>query len=196
MKTNSKLYNPYQISRMSDAEIRAAYSRLRSVANKRLSRLQQQNLGMTARTGYRFPTIKQVEESSKATIASELADVSKFLKDERTTVSGEKKFLKNFQEILEEKGFGELADTPDKIYETLSFMDEVRDLHKEMQLPPSDILKMLKEGERLDVPKEKLIDNIEFFLSHLEDLEKVQPSKGGRTFSQKRINSLIKKWEK
>lgn len=196
MKTNNKLYNPYQISKMSDAEIRAEYSRLRSIANKRLNRLQEQNLGMTARTGYRFPTIKQVVGSSKSTVASELADVSMFLRDDRTTVSGEKKFLKDFQEILEDKGFGELADTPDKIYETLSFMDEVRDLHKEIQLPPSDILKMLQEGERLDIPKEKLIDNIEFFLSHLEDLKKIQPSEGGRTFSQEQIDALIEKWEK
>ena len=92
-----KLYSPYQISSMKESDIRKAYSELRSVANKRLSRLENQGLGMTARTGYRFPTIKNIEESSKATIASELADVSKFLRDPRTTVTGEKEFLRNFR---------------------------------------------------------------------------------------------------
>ena len=196
MKTNNKLYNPYQISKMSDAEIRAAYSRLRSVANKRLNRLQQQNLGMTARTGYRFPTIKQVEGSSKSTIASELADVSKFLKDERTTVSGEKKFLKGFQEMMIDKGYGELVETADDAYRTIEFLEDLRELHKDKLLPSGDALDALAEAERLNMSKDKLMDNLEIFVDHLEDLRSVRPSKGGRTFSNKRINNLLKKWEK
>lgn len=193
----AKLYTPYQMSRMTDKEIRAAYSELRSIANKRLGRLEAQGLNMTARTGYRFPTIKNIEQSSRATVASELADVSKFLRDElHSTLRGEKQFINEFQELMKEKGFGDLADTPDKIYETLQFLEEVREQHKEVQLPPSDVLKMLQEGERLDISKEKLMDNIEFFLSNLEKMESIKPTPGGKSFSQRRINNLIKKWEK
>ena len=191
---NRKLYSPYQISNMSESAIRKAYSELRSIANKRLGRLEKQGLGMTARTGYKFPTIKNIEESSKATIASELADVSKFLRDPRTTVTGEKQFLNNFKEMMTEKGYSDLVETPDKIYKTLQFMEEIRDTNNNRLLPSGDVLDVLQQAERLKIPTEKLKDNIDLFVQHLDDLENVQPTKGGRTFSSRRLNALIKKW--
>ena len=190
----SKLYSPYQISNMSESAIRKAYSELRSVANKRLGRLEQQGLGMTARTGYKFPTIKNIEESSKATIASELADVSKFLRDPRTTVTGEKEFLKNFKEMMTEKGYSDLVETPEDIYKTLQFMEEIRDTNNNRLLPSGDVLDVMQQAERLKIPMEKLKDNIDIFVQHLDELENVQPTKGGRTFSSRRLNALIKKW--
>lgn len=190
----SKLYSPYQISNMSESAIRKAYSELRSVANKRLGRLEKQGLGMTARTGYKFPTIKNIEESSKATIASELADVSKFLRDPRTTVTGEKEFLKNFKEMMTEKGYSDLVETPEDIYKTLQFMEEIRDTNNNRLLPSGDVLDVMQQAERLKIPMEKLKDNIDIFVQHLDELENVQPTKGGRTFSSRRLNALIKKW--
>ena len=194
MAGKRKLYSPYQISNMSESAIRKAYSELRSIANKRLARLENQGLGMTARTGYKFPTIRNIEESSKATIASELADVSKFLRDPRTTVSGEKQFLNNFREMMTEKGYSDLVDTPDDIYRTLQFMEEIRDTNNNRLLPSGDVLDVLQHAERLKIPTEKLKDNIDLFVQHLDDLEDVQPTKGGRTFSSQRLNALIRKW--
>lgn len=192
----AKLFTPYQLSKMTDAAIRKAYSSLRSVANKRLGRLESQGLGKTARTGYKFPTIKSIEESSKATVASMLADVSKFLRDERTTVRGEKKFLNDFQEMMTEKGFGDLVETPDEIYRTLEFLEELREVYDDKMFSSGDALDALQEAERLNIPKEKLFDNIDMFISHLEELRNVKPSKGGAEFSSRRINNLIKKWTK
>ena len=191
---NRKLYSPYQISNMSESAIRKAYSELRSIANKRLARLENQGLGMTARTGYKFPTIRNIEESSKATIASELADVSKFLRDPRTTVTGEKQFLTNFREMMTEKGYADLVDTPDDIYKTLEFMEEIRDTNNNRLLPSGDVLDVLQQAERLKIPTEKLKDNIDIFVQHLDELENVKPTKGGRTFSSQRLNALIRKW--
>ena len=194
MAGKRKLYSPYQISNMSESAIRKAYSELRSIANKRLARLENQGLGMTARTGYKFPTIRNIEESSKATIASELADVSKFLRDPRTTVSGEKQFLNNFREMMTEKGYADLVDTPDDIYKTLEFMEEIRDTNNNRLLPSGDVLDVLQQAERLKIPTEKLKDNIDIFVQHLDELENVRPTKGGRTFSSQRLNALIRKW--
>ena len=192
----AKLFTPYQMSKMTDAAIRKAYSSLRSVANKRLGRLESQGLGKTARTGYKFPTIKSIEESSKATVASMLADVSKFLRDERTTVRGEKKFLNDFQEMMTEKGFGDLVETPDEIYRTLEFLEELREVYDDKMFSSGDALDALQEAERLNIPKDKLFENIDMFISHLEELRNVKPSKGGAEFSSRRINNLIKKWTK
>ena len=191
----SKLYSPWQISRMTDAEINKAYSTLRSVANKRLERMQAQNIGMTARTGYRFPTIAQVNESSRATVASELADVSQFLRSERTTVTGEKRFLADFVESMESKGYGELVQNIDDIYNTIEFMDQMREEYSSKIFDSGDTLDVLQQAQRLKIPPEKLKQNFDFFRSHLTEMEQLKPSKGGREFSQRRINNLIKKWK-
>lgn len=189
-----KLFTPYQLASMTDAAIRKEYSKLRSIANKRLGRLQAQGLGKSARSGYRFPTIKDIESSSRATVASELADVSRFLRDPRTTVTGEKSFLENFKEMMSEKGYADLVETPDDVYKVLDFMEEIREQNNNKVLPSGDALDALQQVQRLKIPMERFKENIDLFVQHLDDLENVQPTKGGRKFSTQRLNALIRKW--
>ena len=189
-----KLFTPYQLASMTDAAIRKEYSKLRSIANKRLGRLQAQGLGKTARSGYKFPTIKDIESSSRATVASELADVSRFLRDPRTTVTGEKSFLENFKEMMIEKGYADLVETPDDVYKVLDFMEEIREENNNKVLPSGDALDALQQAQRLKIPMDRFKENIDLFVQHLDDLENVQPTKGGRKFSTQRLNALIRKW--
>ena len=189
-----KLFTPYQLASMTDAAIRTEYSKLRSIANKRLGRLQAQGLGKTARSGYKFPTIKDIESSSRATVASELADVSRFLRDPRTTVTGEKSFLENFKEMMTEKGYVDLVETPDDVYKVLEFMEEIREENNNKVLPSGDALDALQQAQRLKIPMDRFKENIDLFVQHLDDLENVQPTKGGRKFSTQRLNALIRKW--
>lgn len=179
---------------MSESAIRKAYSELRSIANKRLGRLEKQGIGMTARTGYKFPTIRNIEESSKATIASELADVSKFLRDPKSTVTGEKEFLRNFKEMMTEKGYGDLVETPEEIYNVIDLMEEIRETNNDKIISSGDALDALQQAQRLKIPIEKFKENIDLFVNHLDELEDIKPTKGGRKFSSQRLNALIRKW--
>jgi len=197
MKKNReyRLYTPYQMSNMSESAIRKAYSELRSIANKRLGRLEKQGLGMTARTGYKFPTISNIESSSKMTVASQLADVSKFLRDPRTTVTGEKQFLADFKEMMTEKGYPDLVSDVEQIYRTIEFMEEIRETNSNKVLPSGDALDALQQAERLKIPMDKFKENIDMFVQHLDELEDIKPTKGGRKFSSQRLNALIRKWK-
>ena len=189
-------FTPYKIKKMTESEIRAEYSKLRSVANKRLGRMQKLNIGMKAREGFRFPTIKEIETGGIFSVGSMLADVSKWVFDYRSSVTGEKQFLSDFQEMFTEKGYGDLVNTPEQIYTTIKFLETIREDYNDQLLPSGDALDALQQAERLKIPHEKLLENIDLFVAHLDDLENVQPTKGGRTFSQRRLNALIKKWEK
>lgn len=189
-------YTPYKIKKMTESEIRAEYSKLRSVANKRLARMQKLNIGMKAREGFRFPTIKEIETGGVFSINSMLADVSKWVSDYRSSVTGEKRFLNDFQEMFIEKGYGDLVKTPEQIYTTIKFLESIREDYNDQLLPSGDALDALQQAERLKIPHEKLLENIDLFVAHLDDLENVQPTKGGRTFSSRRLNALIRKWEK
>lgn len=192
----SKLYTPYQIEKMSDAAINKAYSQLRSVANKRLQRMEAQNIGRRAREGFRFPTIKDIEQSSKWSMESQLADVSRFLRSDRTTVTGEKKFLNEFQQQMQEKGYGDLVETVDDIYHTIDFMEQMREQYSDKVFDSGDALDAYQHAQALGIPKEKIKDNIEIFISHVDEFTNIQPNRNGKPIGQKRLNNLIKKWTK
>lgn len=197
-----ELYTPIKMESMTEAQIKAEYSKLRSVANKRLQRLDSAGIGMKALSGYRFPTIAQIQSSSKSTVASELANVSRWLGDYRSTITGERQFISEFKEMMQGKGYGSLVETPEDVYKVVGLLDDLRDKYKNdllryrSGLTDKDIFDALQQAQRLNMPVEALKQNIELFVANMDALEKVQPTKGGRTFSSSRINSLVRKWTK
>lgn len=199
------IYTPYKMESMTEAQIRAEYSKLRSVANKRLQRLDSAGIGMRALSGYRFPTIAQIESSSKDTVASELANVSRWLGDYRSTITGERQFLEEFRSMMRSKNDGmyaSLVETVQGTYELIGLLDDLRERYKNdllryrSGLTDKDIYDALQQAQRLNMPIDALKQNIELFVANMDALEKVQPTKGGRTFSSSRINSLVRKWKK
>lgn len=195
-----ELYTPIKMESMTEAQIRAEYSKLRSVANKRLQRLDSAGIGMRALSGYRFPTINQIESSSKDTVASELANVSRWLGDYRSTLTGEGQFISEFQEMMRGKDYGSLVETPEDVYKVIGLLDDLREKYKNdllryrSGLTDKDIFDALQQAQRLNMPVEALKQNIELFVANMDALEKVQPTKGGRTFSSSRVNALVRKW--
>ena len=199
------IYTPYKMESMTEAQIKAEYSKLRSVANKRLQRLDSAGIGMRALSGYRFPTIAQIQSSSKSTVASELANVSRWLGDYRSTITGERQFLEEFRSMMRSKNDGmyaSLVETVQGTYELIGLLDDLREKYKNdllryrSGLTDKDIYDALQQAQRLNMPIDALKQNIELFVANMDALEKVQPTKGGRTFSSRRINSLVRKWTK
>lgn len=196
------IYTPYKMESMTEAQIKAEYSKLRSVANKRLQRLDSAGIGMRALYGYRFPTIAQIESSSKDTVASELANVSRWLGDYRSTLTGERQFISEFQEMMRSKDYGSLVETPEDVYKVIGLLDDLREKYKNdllryrSGLTDKDIFDALQQAQRLNMPVEALKQNIELFVANMDALEKVKPTKGGGTFSSSRVNALVRKWTK
>ena len=182
-----EVYTPYNMGSMTEKQIRAEYSKLRSVANKRLQRLQESGIGMKALKGYKFPTIAQIESSSKSTVSSELASVSRWLSDYRSTITGEKQFISEFQDMMQGKGYGDLVKTPEDVYKVVEMLDDLREKHKNdllkyrAGLTDQDIFDALQQAQRLKIPVDALKKNIELFVA---------------TFGSNRINALVRKWTK
>lgn len=186
--------NPYKISKMSLSEINKEYTRLRAIANKRIARLEQAGMRAWGReSGIPFATIQQIKESSKWDVASQLAEVSRFLR-KRSTVTTERRYLESFSDIMKSKGYGSLVATYSDAYALMDFMEEMREQYSDKVFDSGDALDVLKEAERLKIPLDKVKANFEEFMAHVDELEKVNPSKNGTEFSQRRINNLIKKW--
>lgn len=179
-----------QIRTASDSLIRKMYSEFRSVANKRIQRVNKAGL----RGGSMFPTIQQINDTGKMSIRSALADVQKFLRSERTTLTGQKRFMNEFRETMIEKGYSDLVSTNEDIYQMLDYMDYLREQYNDKLFDSGDALDVLQQGQRLNIPPEKLKENFDLFASNLDKMEKLRRSPGGKEFSQSRINKLIKKW--
>lgn len=191
--TRSEFIRPSDISKMSESQVRKLYSEYRSIANKRINRLTEQGLD---RGRNKFATIKEIAASDRKSYQSALADVVTFLRSDKTTVTGQKKFLSDFRSMMESKGYGDLVKTNADIYSVIDFMESMREQYSDKIFDSGDALDVLKESQRLRIPKEKVIKYFDEFAINLSELEKVKPSRNGKEFSQRRIRTLINKWTK
>ena len=107
---------------ISDKTLRAEYSRLRSIANKRLQRMEgkEEATGTYDRLPDQFPKLKGM---SRADVVRALGDVSRFLTAERGSISGIRYSNKKIQQSLKERGI----DVPkDQIAKFGSFMNAMK----------------------------------------------------------------------
>lgn len=181
------LFFPYEIARLTNKQIRREYSKLRSTANKRLQRLQEAGLGVHG--SFRFP---KIAGRSNEQLEADLADVSRFLRDERTTVTGERKFVKGELEMLHEKGY-EFVNR-ENFYDFINFMEEKRQEVGGKIFDSGDAADVFNEGQRLNIPVNVLKKNFDYFAQNLAAMEKVQPIKTDRTVRFSDIKRKMKRF--
>lgn len=89
----------------SDAVLRSEYSRLRSIAMKRLSRMQgkAEAAETLAQHAEGFPTLKEIG-SDRADVVTALGDLSRFLSAKRSSISGIRESNKRITAALQAKG--------------------------------------------------------------------------------------------
>lgn len=184
-----KLFFPWQIERMTNKEIRREYSKLRSTANKRLRRLQDAGLG--GRGDFRFPKLEDIKDSN---VHSKLADVSRFLRDERTTVKGEKKFIEHEIEMLHEKKYYFIDRS--NIYDFIDFMEERRNEVAGMKYDSTDDVDVYNEAQRLNIPTKVLKKNFDFFRDNISAMEDVEPIKTEKRITFSMIKRKMQRWMK
>ena len=182
-----RLFTPWQIGQLTNKQIRQEYSRLRSTANKRLSRLQEAGLG--SRGGYRFPVLKG---RSNEQIAADLADVSRFLRDPRTTVTGEREFVKKEIGMLHERGYDFVNRT--NFYDFIDFMESKREEVGNKLFDSGDAADVFNEGQRLKIPVEVLKKNFDFFADNLAAMERTKPIKSERKVTFSAIKRKMKRF--
>jgi len=182
---------PAKIKKMTTAEINKEYSRLRSIANKRIGRLARQGL---TKNVTKFATIQQIKDSSKWDVVSQLAEVSRFLRMKESTVTGAKEKIDDFNSSIINMGYGNLVNSIEDSLKLMAYFDALREKISDKLYDSGDALDVYEQGQRLNIPVEKLIEHYEEFATNLSQMEKLKPSRNGKEFSQRRINNLIKKW--
>lgn len=190
----SKLFSPYQIHKMDSGAINKAYSELRSIANKRLQRMQAQGLGVRAREGFRFPTIKQIQESSKDTVSAALADVSRWLSQPQSTIRGERRKIAEFRESMADMGYSDLTTTLDDTYRLMQYLEDLREQYSNDLYDSGDALDVYQHAQDLGISPEVFEKNMDLFYENHREFLSISVNKNGRAIGAKRLQNTINKW--
>lgn len=118
-------YGPEGIQWADAADYRAEYSRLRSIAQKRIARLKGTEFAQSAifrqnRDG--FLTVRQA--SAQGVLAEEMAALRAFLLDDQSTITGARERKSKTLATLHERGYNFVTDT--NYWDYVRFMDWVR----------------------------------------------------------------------
>lgn len=191
-----KLFTPYQIHKMTSGAVNKAYSAMRSIANKRLQRMEAQGLGMRAREGFRFPTIKQIQESSKDTVSAALADVSKWLSQPQSTIRGERQKIAEFRESMAEMGYSDLTTTIDDTYRLMQYLEDLREQYSNDLYDSGDALDVYQHAQDLGISPEEFEKNMNLFYENHNAFLSIPVNKNGRAIGAKRLHNTINKWKR
>ena len=162
-----KTYFPYQIERMSNRDIRKAYSDLRKTANKRLANLEKNNLGGYG--AFRFAKLEQIHADD---VGQELAELSRFMRDPRHTVRGARSHRDNILDALHEKpGFEDINESNFRAW--TEYMDHLREKYGNKLFDSGDATDVFMEAERLDLPANIIKNHYNLFKNNLEEIRKI-----------------------
>lgn len=175
----AKLYFPFQIHDMQPADIRAAYIKLRKAANQRLTRMERAGLG--TKGSWRFPKVKDLSEKQ---MAEQLAKASRYMRDPRHTVPGERKFMRDeLQKLHEEYGYDWINES--NFYDFVDFMDDLREQYGNKAFDSGDAADVYNNSQKIGIDPEIVKENFDYFAENLSALERMKPvrSAGGATLS-------------
>lgn len=183
---------PRDLIKMSESEKRKEYSRLRTIANKRIKRRAEARL--KGRTDY-FPTLKSIDRSRKVNIDSELLRVSGFTSTKQTTLSMVRKRIKLFQERMK-KHYPSLVASEQKALKAMRFMMAVREKIGDKNYDSGVAMDVLEQGERLNIPESKLLEHYEVWADNIEKMEDIPtPESKKNVVTNTELDQMVKRWE-
>lgn len=195
LKYNAEWYLPSNTlsKTISDRTIRAEYTRLRDIAQKRIKRLGQSEWASTELyRKYRggFPKLSEI--SNNTNLSYKLSELARFVSAKTTTVSGLrqqrarslKQLHKHGYTFVNEKNFRRFGE----------FMELYRETTAARKQRPSDmIVELYFQTERLGLDPAAVEKDFNFYLENLDDMKQIQPIKGKTAGSAKAIRQKIRR---
>ena len=191
---NENYYTPAYLlnsGRVSDKEMRAEYSRLRSIARKRLERFQGtmwQDTQVYRKYKDAFPQVKGI--TSNREMAYRLSAVYQFLNLRAGSVSALNKRMQKVISTLHKNGYTFV--NKGNFRQFTDFMDEYRAQKLDKLYDSKDVADVFSHAERLKVDPMKLYEDFMFWMDNRKILAGLQPTKA----KQQNINRLRRRVEK
>ena len=196
-------YNPLNLSRNYDiSQLRAEYSRMRDNLRR--------NVGRIEKSG-EFPTVQVLKEYSnfgpagkydQLQLAMKLSELESVLSANTSTLTGLKEQRKEVISTLQDRGFTNINKSNFTDY--IKFMDSTRVLalsimrysyNRYGQAVGADRnkrLELFNLGQAKRITTNSLIKDFRFYMSHLDEIEKLPDRKKGRKLGIKAIKNRLK----
>lgn len=126
VKIPAKDFETQKLMKYSEAELRKEYTRLRGIANKRLTTFEKSEF--TESETYRYNRgryVKLDEIKNKSELVDLLIDAKRFTTGERGSVTGQKRIRADYIASMQEKGFDWVNES--NYFEWLDFLQFVKE---------------------------------------------------------------------
>lgn len=129
--TSKDFYSPSDLKHVSERDMRKEYTKLRDIAQKRLKRLMKNDpdnieLEYHPQGFKKLGDIESVQE-----LRNRLADLSRFINKESSTIAGQKKIAKKREQVLIDKGYLTGKEEPEYKKKLMKFVNYIEDVLNE-----------------------------------------------------------------
>lgn len=187
--------------RVTEADARKEYTRLRDIAQKRLKRMGQSMFRDTQ--AYRlnvdaYPKLKDIRIGKRgrpsADLAYKLSALARFVAAEQGSVAGMTRIMEKNLKTLHSHGFTFV--TKQNYLNFARFMEEwrVQGLNKEYD--SGDAVDLYEQVERHRMNPARVAEKFEYWLQNRQELEQLRPSKSKGTQSSKKVKDRIERAKK
>ena len=200
LKYQPEWYTPAALmsGRVTEADARKEYTRLRDIAQKRLKRMGQSMFRDTQ--VYRlnkdaYPVLKEIKAGRNgrpsADLAYKLSALSRFVTSEQGSVAGMQRIMRKNLQTLHEHGYTFVQ--PENYVNFGKFMEEWRAQGLDKEYDSGDAADLYEQVERHKMDPEKVAERFQYWLENRQELENLKPSKGKSAGSARRIRERIER---
>lgn len=147
-----------------EAEVRKEYSRLRSIARKRLERLGKSEFSSSQAYQMNKKGFKPIAQLQGQQLYYNLNALMRFLTAKSSTVTGQKEIRKKQIETFHEHGYTFINVSNYTMF--IDFMETVREVTKDLNLPSEEIAEFFGSDFKKSVSVEKLVQD---FGAYIDD---------------------------
>ena len=183
----AELYFPFQIRDMDKKAVQHAYANMRKAANQRLTRMERAGLGVKGT--WRFPKVRDLNEKQ---MREALAEASRYMRDPRHTVPGERKFMQDeLRKLREEYGYDWIDES--NFYAFVDFMDDLREQYGNKAFDSGDAADVFNNSQKIGIDPEVVKENFGYFAEHLAELERMKPVRSEKGATLPEIKRKIRR---
>lgn len=183
-------YTPANLREKPMKEVRAEYSRLRSIARKRLNRLA--NSEFSGSQAYRmnrnlYVPLKDIKDSR--TLYSKLTMLSRFIVSEQSTVTGQSRIRDKTISTLHERGYTMVNKF--NFLDFVDFMEDFRARKLNKLYDSSQALELFDLAESKGYDSLELTKDFDAFMKNKAAFKKLEPNTRNRIVSSDEMLSMI-----
>lgn len=168
-------YNPsYLRNNLTIKEIRAEYSRLRGIANKRLKSIGRYNPESQIYKRYADKFVK-LSTLNDRQIPYKLTELADFLSSRLSSVTAIKRYENETIKSLHEDGYTFINKS--NLHDFLKFMDDTRTAARNSRYDSDRVVALFEMSERLGVNPEILKQDFTYYMENLDELERIDDSR-------------------